>query len=61
MGKSGMWKITKALDTLENKITTRKDRKLALKQARTEYKNLVNAIKKTQHKKKNKKQQKQKK
>ena len=45
MGKSGMWKITKALDTLENKITTRKDRKLALKQAKTEYKDLVNAIK----------------
>lgn len=43
-----MWKITKALEKLENKITTRKDRKLALKNAKTEYKNLEKAIKQSE-------------
>ena len=42
-----MWKITSSLSKLENKIKTRKDRKLALKNAKTEYKNLVKAIKKS--------------
>ena len=44
-----MWKITSSLSKLENKIKTRKDRKLALKNAKTEYKNLVSAIKKSQN------------
>ena len=44
-----MWKITNSLTKLENKIKTRKDRKLALKNAKTEYKNLVKAIKKSQN------------
>jgi len=42
-----MWKITKSLTNLENKIKTRKDRKLALKNAKTNYKNLVKSIKKS--------------
>ena len=44
-----MWKITNSLTKLENKIKTRKDRKLALKEAKTEYKKLVLAIKKSQN------------
>ena len=44
-----MWKITNSLTKLENKIKTRKDRKLALKNAKTEYENLVKAIKKSQN------------
>ena len=44
-----MQKLSQIIAKLENKITTRKDRKLALKNAKTEYKNLVKAIKKSQN------------
>ena len=45
MGKSGMAKLSQAIEKVENYFINRKDRKQALKEARTEYKDLVNAIK----------------
>ena len=48
MGKSGMAKLSQAIEKVENYFINRKDRKQALKQAKTEYKDLVNAIKQSE-------------